>query len=246
MERICISFFHLKYFLQLWDCFHGNVQWGDSCDQKVQRFPSIKRHRSTRLLQFQKWIYCFLQRNLLLVEWTCFGVLPIWLCRELVQEGEVDRWTQSAHLLWLCERDAGVPFSTLRENDNPCPHSSFIQTTSSTVIWSQTTCSLYPFLRKEKMWGQNCRISERQKIHWSKPPPWVRQEHLCSWHQKYRNKDLFYFISDSRRRKIWQQMRCLFIWDDGMVDKCRRIPLFWIKKYCYAFKKGLKRRTTTA
>ena len=50
------------------------------------------------------------------------------------------------------------------ENNNHYPHSSFIQTTSSTVIWSQTTCSLYPFLKKEVMWEQNYLILERPRF----------------------------------------------------------------------------------
>ena len=67
-------------------------------------------------------------------------------------------------MLWLCKRNAGVPFFTLRENNNPYPHSSFIQTTSSTVIWSQTICSLYPFLPKEVTLGQNYLTLEHPRI----------------------------------------------------------------------------------
>ena len=70
------------------------------------------------------------------------------------------------------------------ENNNHYPHSSFIQTTSSTVIWSQITCSLYPFLKK-KMWEQNYLILERPRTPSEQTQQQSKLGLLRSLHPKY-------------------------------------------------------------
>ena len=187
---------------------------------------------------------------MLFIERTNFGALPIWFCAEPVQEGKIDRRTQISYY-YDCARGMQVClFSTLKENNNPCPHSFFIQSPSSTVIWSQTICSLYPFLRKEKTWGQNCRISEHlrtllgQTQQQSKlTPAFITPEVFFISFSPFFSTSLSF--SGYHRQKIWEEMRRLLVWDDGVVNWRWRIPICWCRIRVLVVQQNYQRWTTT-
>ena len=97
-------------FVQIRNSLQRDMCRSNCCCKEIQHVSSIKRHRSTKFLQIQKRIYCWFQRNLLLAERTCCGVLSIWFCAESVRERNINRRTQIPHLLWLCKRNASMFF----------------------------------------------------------------------------------------------------------------------------------------